>query len=440
MAAPQSSSSRPDAETRLPAAIVGIADAAVDAAIVVDRELGVLHVNRAFSKLAGIRPRELRQKQLKGACHSVFGLASCKEPEGCLGLRAQKQNRPLRLDEMSTGDGRLVLIVTAVPLTGEDGKVYGVLETYRDVTAESRLQAHYKQLLDNERRQKEILQEEVKKRTRELSDSLEELRATRVQLIQSEKMSSLGQLVAGIAHELNNPTNFIYGNMDFLEEHVKELLALVDEVLALDLPPEARVQLAELVEKHDVEFVRTDLVKLVRAVRSGAERVATIIRDLRVFSHLGEADFKECDLNQGIETTLNLIASKAKGRVAIVRELGPLPLVTCNGAHVNQVVMNLVANAIDAIPQKGTVTVRTRAAAGDTIVVEVQDDGTGIEPKVIEKIFDPFFTTKEVGKGTGLGLSISFGIVKAHKGTLEVESEPGAGALFRLSIPVKPPK
>jgi len=421
----------------LPPEIRAVVDAAVDATVVVDLDLYVLHHNPAYAHLAGIRERDLRRGRLRALCHEHFGLETCSDG-GCLALRALERRRHIRVDEVRTSQPHQRLVVTALPLFGGASEPYAVMETYRDVTAESRMQANYKELLSRARRHNEVLQEEVARRTAELSHSLEMLRATRSQLIQSEKMSSLGQLVAGIAHELNNPINHIYGNVDFVAERAAALLALVDGVRRLALPPEQRRDLERLEEELDIAYVRSDLAKVLASLQDGSERAATLVRQLRTFSHRGRVDARPFDLNDGIATTLSLVKLQAKGRVRIVRELDHhLPRIQCNGPEINQVVMNLVINAIQAIEGSGTLTVRSRLGDGGTVVVEVEDTGSGMPADVMEKIFDPFFTTKDVGEGTGLGLSISFGIVQAHGGALDVTSELGKGSVFRMTLSIE---
>jgi signal transduction histidine kinase len=419
----------------LPLAVQAVVDAAVDPTVVVDPELGVVRFNRPYLQLTGLRERDLRKRELKAMCHTHFGLELCAAEGGCLASRALKARKPLRMDQVQGLGGALRLVITAVPLSGDDGSPYAVMEVYRDVTAETRMQENYKDLLGRERRQNEILQEEVNKRTLQLQQSLDELKSARTQLIQSEKMSSLGLLVAGIAHELNNPINFIYANVDFLEEHLgtyEKLLREAEWLVSSD--PALKQRLAAKGEELGLSLAREDLPGIVSGMRGGAERVSAIIGDLRVFSHGGTTDYRDYDVNQGITMTLRLVKQEARGRVELVPDLGQVAPLKCNGTQLNQVLMNLVVNAIQAIPEQGTVWVRSRER-GEQVVVEVQDTGPGIAPEVLEKIFDPFFTTKEVGKGTGLGLSISQRIVAAHQGKLEVETELGRGSTFRVILP-----
>jgi signal transduction histidine kinase len=265
------------------------------------------------------------------------------------------------------------------------------------------------------------LEERVRERTaqleganRELADAYTELKNAEVQLVQSEKMASLGRLVAGVAHEINNPVSFIATSVSPLRRRL--------ESAAVDAPPEVLKLLQEAEE-------------IVGVMARGAERTAAIVRDLRSFSRLGEATRKVVDLHEGIEASLRLLEARWRDRVVIHRDYGVLPPVECDPAQVNQVFMNLLANACDAVAGGGSIWVKTSAAA-DTVTVEIRDDGVGMAPEVVGRIFDPFFTTKDVGGGMGLGLAITHGVVAAHGGRIEVESAPGKGSTFRVVLPV----
>ncbi|MDJ0851626.1 MAG: ATP-binding protein [Myxococcota bacterium] len=242
-----------------------------------------------------------------------------------------------------------------------------------------------------------------------------ELRQTQAQLMQSEKMRSLGQLVAGVAHELNNPIGFVHANLQLLEETIGRLQGG-------EQGPEQRAKSREKIQK------------LLARSREGTERVKQIVQDLRTFSRTDQAELQEVDLNEEIERTLGLMEPRFKGEVTVERDFGELPRVRCYVGQLNQVFMNLVLNACDALEGRGTVRIRSRRL-GDGVRVEISDDGPGLPPEVKERIFEPFFTTKPVGEGTGLGLSISHGIVERHGGRMGVESEPGHGATFWVELP-----
>jgi two-component system NtrC family sensor kinase len=291
------------------------------------------------------------------------------------------------------------------------------------------------------------LEKRVQERTAALRESAsserqahEELKKAQSQLVHNEKMAALGQLVAGIAHEINNPLSFVYNNVVVLERDVaslRELLLLyrqAEPLLDRELPDVA-ARLKQRAEEMDLTYTLENLDGLTGRAREGLRRIQQIVKDLRAFARLDETDLQETDLNANIVSTLNLIQGEARSReVELVTDLGAIPYVVCFPARINQVILNLVVNAIDACAAGSRVTVRTRPDASD-VLIEVEDTGTGIDPAIRERIFDPFFTTKPQGKGTGLGLSISYGIIQGHGGTIHVDSTPGQGTCFRIRLP-----
>jgi signal transduction histidine kinase len=425
---------------RVPEPIRVLLDTWVDAAVVIDRERRIVYGNRAYEAASGSRGRDLALLVAEGRrCYEAFPLDICAT--ACAGCRAAELGRALRVEMVDAvrGDGEHVtLSVMAAPIG--DGLV---VEVYRDTTADVRIQRKYKSLLGHERRAKEALEEEVRSRTAELSAAAEELKRTHAQLIHQEKMSSLGRLVAGIAHELNNPINFVYGNVDFLGSYLDGLLSLVSlyESGATHLPDELREQIRRRKEEIEFDFLLQDSRKLIRSIRSGAERTASIVRDLKVFSRTSTGRMREADLVGGIETTLNLLAPLLKNRIKVVRDFPePHPRIVCQAGHINQVMMNILTNAAQAIDDEGTITVGVRPAhGGQSVEIRIRDTGRGIAPEIRAEIFDPFFTTKDVGEGTGLGLAISESIVRAHGGTIEFESQVGRGSTFVVTLPVRPP-
>jgi PAS domain S-box-containing protein len=410
-------------------------EGSVDAAVVLDTERHILYYNRAYEASTGLRGRQLAQRVAAGAhCYEVFPLEICQTD--CLGCKARDVARALRVDEIKAvrGDGEeMTFIVAAVPVTLPDGTMV-IIETYRDVTADVRIQRRLKSLLERERQAKQSLEDEVRDRTAEL-------RAAQATLVHQEKMSSLGRLVAGIAHELNNPINFVYGNVDFLGQYMEDLLALVEMIDGITLPPEVRKTLDDAKRKIEYEFLVEDWRKLLRSIRAGAERTASIVQDLKTFSRTAGGELQETDLVAGIETTLNLIAPLLKNRIEVRRKIAPgIPRILCNAGHVNQVFMNILTNAAQAIGGEGWIEVKIQPVdEGRAVEVAVTDSGPGIRPEVIAKISDPFFTTKDVGEGTGLGLWISENIVRAHGGTMKWHNSAGGGAVFVVTLPVRAP-
>ena len=284
----------------------------------------------------------------------------------------------------------------------------------------------------------EDLGRQLRRRTRELEEARARLAETQQQLVHSDKMASLGTLVAKVAHELNNPITYIYNNLGFLEKYVKALLRVIDHYEEIRVEKETRQQIDRIKEDVNLEFIRTDLEKLQGNFREGAERTRRIVTDLRTFSRLDEAERKEVDLHDGLESTLALLTNKLENVVRLHRRYGDLPRVECYPGQLNQVFVNLLTNAADAIVGDGDIWITTEhEESEDCVRIKIEDNGRGIPEQDIPNLFDPFFTTKDVGAGTGLGLSVSHGIVERHGGRFEMESRVGKGSAFTVVLPVR---
>ncbi len=338
------------------------------------------------------------------------------------------------VEENVTPQGETIHVqVIKTPLTDTQGRITGVQAIFWDVT---------------ERKKAEEMLVSQNIRLQEMAASEREAHAAvmqaQSQLVQAEKLASLGLIVAGVAHEINNPVSFVTNNVAVLGRDFGELRDLIDLYKeADDLIASARSELADRIhdfcDRVDMPYTLSNIENLIARSRDGLKRIQQIVGHLRLFAHLDEGDVNEADLIEGIESTAAILIGYARKKsITLKMELTPIPTVSCNLAKVNQVVMNLLTNAIDASPEGGTVHVRTRPEAGG-VRIEVADAGCGIEESVRARIFDPFFTTKPVGQGTGLGLSISYGIVKDHGGTIEVDSAPGQGACFVVHLPLRPP-
>jgi two-component system NtrC family sensor kinase len=270
---------------------------------------------------------------------------------------------------------------------------------------------------------------------------IEKLAEVDSQLLQSEKLASIGQLAAGVAHEINNPIGFVNSNLGTLKGYVGGLLCLLDayEAIESQLPDSAqKAFFATERQRMDLPFVRQDIIELLAESIDGTGRVRRIVQDLRDFSRIGEVTWERTDLHAGLDSTLNLLSNQLKYKADIVREYGELPRVECIPSQINQVFMNLLVNAGHAIADHGTITLRS-GCKGDQVWISVTDTGAGIAAEHLLKIFDPFFTTKPIGKGTGLGLSVTYGIIDKHHGHIDVSSLPGQGACFTISLPVNQP-
>ncbi|MCJ8168666.1 ATP-binding protein [Atopomonas sediminilitoris] len=263
----------------------------------------------------------------------------------------------------------------------------------------------------------------------QLSNKLEQIHK---QLVQSEKMAGIGQLAAGVAHEINNPIGFVYSNLRTLTDYVKNLLQIIDNAAGSSQPD----ALKNLMDELDYEYIRDDVTSLLDESEDGLQRVKKIIQSLKDFSHIDEEAFQPADLIRGLETTLNVVHNEIKYKAEVVKEFQDLPPIDCIASQVNQVAMNLLVNAAHAIEEFGTIHLRA-GIEGEQAWFEVQDTGKGIQPQHLSRIFDPFFTTKPIGKGTGLGLSLSYTIIEKHHGHIEVDSTPGVGTRFRVWLPIK---
>ncbi|MCE1184042.1 MAG: ATP-binding protein [Rhodocyclales bacterium] len=307
-----------------------------------------------------------------------------------------------------------------------------------------------------------MLENQVRRRTAELEEALREnerinrdltrereeqrilikkLEEAHNQLLQSEKLASIGQLAAGVAHEINNPIGFVNSNLGALQKYCDSLLGLLDQYEGLEgeLKPESSTAIRSAKKKLDLDFLREDLVDLIAESIDGTDRVRRIVQDLRDFSRTGGAEWQRADVHAGLESTLNVVSNEVKYKADVVRDYGELPEIECLPQQLNQVFLNLLVNAAQAIPERGTITLRTRCEGG-WVRISIIDNGAGIPPEIREKIFDPFFTTKPIGKGTGLGLSVTYGIVDKHKGRIELESEVGKGTSFTICLPVNRPE
>ncbi|TFH87427.1 histidine kinase [Billgrantia azerbaijanica] len=313
-----------------------------------------------------------------------------------------------------------------------------------------------------------VLEGQVRKRTRDLEEALREnekmtralqnakdrlerekeaqrqllrkLEEAHVQLLQSEKLASIGQLAAGVAHEINNPIGFINSNLGTLGDYVAALLKLIETYEAgeplLHGDPALSARLEAVKKEADIAFVRDDVLSLIDESAEGTQRVRNIVLALRDFSRPGQMEWEIVDVHQGIDSTLNVVRNEVKKKARVNLEYGALPPVECVPSQLNQVVMNLLVNAAQAIAEYGDITIRT-TRDGDRVAIAVTDTGAGMSAETCARVFDPFFTTKPVGTGTGLGLSVSYSIIERHQGCIDVQSVPGVGTTFTVRLPIR---
>lgn len=295
--------------------------------------------------------------------------------------------------------------------------------------------------LENDLRLRELADGVLRRRNIELTELNVKLTATQTLLVQSEKMASIGQLAAGVAHEINNPIGYVLSNLGTLRVYVDQLLNMLAcyEIAEADIvDPQVLQRIQALRRQYDLAFLREDIPLLMSESKEGIERVCQIVQNLKDFSRLdANQEWVLADLHRGIDSTLTMVASEVKYKADVVKHYAALPNIECLPSQINQVVMNLLMNAAQSIVEgRGTITVRTGVDDG-MVWFEVADTGTGIAPEQLSRIFDPFFTTKPVGKGTGLGLSLAYGIVQKHGGRIEVESQLDQGTRFRVHLPIR---
>lgn len=339
-------------------------------------------------------------------------------------------------------DGNYRWIHDRVKITqDEDGNPLEILGYSFDITQRKIAEADLEQS-----------KEQLQQKAQHLEQALKELQRTQTQLIQSEKMSSLGQLVAGVAHEINNPVSFIYSNLEPAEQYIKDLFNLIH--LYQQNYPQPAPEIKDEIKAIDLDFLMTDLPKLLSSMTTGANRIKEIVLSLRNFSRMDEAEYKKVNLHEGIDSTLVILEHRLKAQpnrsaISVIKEYGNLPIVECYAGQMNQVFMNILNNAIDALEEWNSknphitseksfhIRINTEVY-GNVVMIRIADNGVGIPEHFQARLFDPFFTTKAVGKGTGMGLSISYQIItEKHGGTLECVSSPGEGTEFMITIPRK---
>jgi signal transduction histidine kinase len=313
-----------------------------------------------------------------------------------------------------------------------------ICETYEDDEAQRQTIAtqlsERNDLLANELKDRLAAQRMLQREKTEQDALIRKLEDAHNQLLQSEKMASIGQLAAGVAHEINNPIGFVSSNLTSLREYVNDLLRVVSAFEQSIEDPTQKAALQKLIKEVDLDFLREDVVSLMSECQDGIGRVRQIVQDLKDFSHVDHGEWVVSDLHKGLESTLNIVSNEIKYKATVERHFGKIPEIPCIGSQLNQVFMNLLVNAAHAIKDKGVITISSGAEEG-WVWVAVADNGSGIAPENLKRIFDPFFTTKPVGKGTGLGLSLSYGIVQKHGGRIEVASELGKGTQFTVWLP-----
>jgi two-component system, NtrC family, sensor kinase len=409
--------------------------------LVIDWQGNIVSLNRLFSNIWEI-PENLLQARNDSAiinfmCHQVHEEDVLRERLQGIVDRVETE------DVFTLKDGRVFECKSRPQYLGEHivGRVFG----FNDITARTQAEASLRESRDE-------MEERVRVRTADLQaanarlqeeksrqeELIRKLGEAQTQLLQSEKLASIGQLAAGVAHEINNPIGFVNSNLGTLQTYVKNMLLLLAayENLEPSMQTAAQEEIKRLKREIDAEFLRKDIDDLMMESLDGLQRVKRIVQDLKNFSHVDSGNLEWANLEEGLDSTLNVVWNELKYKAKVIKEYGNIPQIECYPSQLNQVFMNLLVNAAHAIEDHGIVTIRT-GHNEDSIWVEIEDTGKGIPANLQGRIFEPFFTTKPVGKGTGLGLSLSYGTVKKHGGHIEVSSEVGKGSTFRVVLPRK---
>ncbi|MCB2182392.1 MAG: PAS domain-containing protein [Desulfobulbaceae bacterium] len=370
---------------------------AADGIRIVDRDFNLVRVNDTFLKMAKLEKTSWQGKK----CYEVFHGPHCNTPECTLTrILDGEENIVLEIEKECHDGTKRDCVVTVKPYFDSAGKLIGMIEDYRDVGERKRM--------ENEKEQMQSF------------------------LYQQEKLASVGQLAAGVAHEINNPIGFINSNLGSLGSYTAKLVEYIDAASS-GLGAE---ELQQLRKKLKIDFVARDITDLIHESKEGAQRVREIVQNLKNFSRLEDVDRKEADINVCLENTIKVIWNELKYKAKLIKEFGELSPISCFPQQLNQVFMNFLVNAVQAIEKEGVITIKTWQD-GANIMVAISDTGSGIAEEDIAKLFEPFFTTKEVGKGTGLGLSIAHDIIKKHNGEIRVESKVGKGTTFTVVLPVE---
>jgi PAS domain S-box-containing protein len=416
--------------------VVNIIENMADGVVVLSPDLTIWYANRALRAMTGWTARELDgapfgkiiaddEISLFSMIQQMMTMGPIRDYETCL-VNKESEKIPVSFNGsiLKDGDGRMLGLV-------------GIARDHREI----------KKLILKLEEANATLEKKVMQRTAELEKAYNELKSKELQLIQNEKMASIGRLAAGVAHEINNPIGFINSNLNTLEKYVESFVGLagvysdVSDQLERLRSEEVKAALNAIkgyMNDNDMDYVAEDAVKVIRECGEGAERIRRIVQGLKVFSHVDRSGKTYFDINKGLDSTLNMVRNEIKYKAEVVKEYGDIPEMPGYPQELNQVFMNLLVNASHAIEakNKGLIKIKTYQDNG-SVFVEISDNGCGIPDDIKNRIFEPFFTTKEVGKGTGLGLSISYGIIKNHNGEISVESRVGEGTTFTVRIPVK---
>jgi len=395
-----------------------------DIMIIIDRDYNIEMINDSGLVLLG----KSKEEVIGEKCYQIMHGKNSPE-EHCPFRESLKTKKPSSIEIYEDLFGKHFSVKSS-PIFDENGEIIKFVDLIRDITKNKRAE------------------DVLTKNKEKLEQALKELKNTQAQIVQSEKMASIGQLAAGVAHEINNPSGFVSSNLKTLMDYQNDLNRLIKEYRKLitdfkdsisdnNLSPAISEQIekiATLETEVDIDFVQEDIQDLIQDCREGTERIKKIVIDLKDFAHPGEDKLQFADINSGMESTLNVVNNELKYKARLTKDFGVLPDVKCYPQQLNQVFMNILVNAVQAIEKQGEINIKTRHVDGH-VEIAISDTGSGISEENLNKIFDPFFTTKDVGKGTGLGMNIAYNIINKHNGTIDVESKVGEGTTFMIRIP-----
>lgn len=399
-----------------------------------------------FANHAALNALEYSLEEIDGIpAERLFDHNDVDLPELINRLEANGELHNIVINLLNRNGEGIPVIMNGSLVRSEDNRIDAIVLIARDMREIHQLITELTQL-------NEELEERVNKRTEELrvakeasDEAFRKLQQTQAQLVQSDKMASIGQLAAGIAHEINNPTGFVLSNLRTLNEYIIDIRGLLTEYDALlqscslisDEPVLSGVRhIEEFKNRIDVSFLLDDIEQIFAETQDGMRRIGKIVKDLKEFSHTGSDKPEYADINKGLESTMNIVWNEIKYKAEVKTIYGDIPQVLCYPQQLNQVFMNVLVNAAHAIDGKGVISVRT-SSVSDNVLVEISDTGSGISQENLSRIFDPFFTTKPVGKGTGLGLSVAYAIIRKHNGEITVNSMTGSGTTFTICIPIE---
>ncbi|WP_420263829.1 PAS domain S-box protein [Candidatus Magnetominusculus dajiuhuensis] len=397
---------------------------------ITDADGVIIYTNEAEAAIHGYAVNELIGSNIRMLAPKELSKPLTEEELIAFRVNTDKSTKRWKRESLNARkDGSTFPVqLTSDVVMEDDGTVAAIATSCEDITERKQMEEKIKQ-------HSEHLEKEVRARTSELSRTLTELQQSQEQLVQSAKMASLGVLTAGVAHEINNPLAFVSGNIGNLEKFVQRLFSLLERYDKIESSTEGKSEIEKYKQEINYGYLVSRISPLIVKTKEGTDRIKKIVQDLRNFARLDIADITDMNINESLNTTLELLYHEYKNRIVILREYGEIPMLQCYAAKINQVFMNLLINACQAIEGEGEVKVAT-AADTEKIEIAITDNGKGIPPEIQTKIFDPFFTTKPVGVGTGLGLSISYKIIKEHLGDIIVDSTVGKGTTFTVRLPL----